>query len=268
MTTSEPPGPAAVPLPGGRMTSGIVRIGDRVRRPAGPWTPAVHEYLRHLAKAGFPGSPSVLAAGDGWEELSYLDGEVAADPAWQPGRGHRLPPYARTDAALAAAGRLIRALHQASAGFEPARTGYRFHPHPPLPGEVVSHGDLGPWNTVYRRGLPVAFIDWDSAEPVEPVADLAAAAWAFVPLASPGQLTQAGFDPLPDLPARLRLFVDAYGLADRASILPAVERSPLASAEVIRYYPVDACGAAASLEFLAGQLRWIHALVPDLARAL
>ena len=54
MTTSEPPGPAAVPLPGGRMTSGIVRIGDRVRRPAGPWTPAVHEYLRHLEAAGVP----------------------------------------------------------------------------------------------------------------------------------------------------------------------------------------------------------------------
>jgi hypothetical protein len=63
MTTSEPAGPAARERHGGRMTSGIVRIGDRVRRPAGPWTPAVHEYLRHLAQAGFPGSPSVLAAG-------------------------------------------------------------------------------------------------------------------------------------------------------------------------------------------------------------
>ncbi len=99
-------------------------------------------------------------------------------------------------------------------------TTYRFHPHPPLPGEVVSHGDLGPWNTVYRDGVPVAFIDWDSAEPVEPVADLAAAAWAFVPLAPPAQLAQAGFDPLPDLPERLRLFVDAYGLTDRAPIRP------------------------------------------------
>jgi len=144
MTTSEPAGPAAVPLPGGRMTSGIVRIGDRVRRPAGPRTPAVHEYLRHLAQAGFPGSPSVLAAGDGWEELSYLDGEVAADPAWQPGRGPRLPPYARTDAARAAAGRLIRALPLGRLGA--TSTGYRFHPHPPLPGELISHGDLGPWS--------------------------------------------------------------------------------------------------------------------------
>ncbi len=112
-----------------------------------------------------------------------------------------------------------------SAGFEPALTGYRFHPHPPLPGEIVSHGDLGPWNTVYRDGLPVAFIDWDGAQPVDPVADL-------------------------------------------ASILPALQRSPLASAALVKYAPVDAAGAAASLEYHAGELRWIHRLVPDLARAL
>jgi hypothetical protein len=257
-----------IPLAGGRMTSGIVRLGDRVRRPAGPWTPAVHEYLRHLSAAGFEGSPRVLEAGDGWEVLTYLEGEVAVDPDWQPGRGHRLPPYARTDEALIAAGRLVRALHEAAAGFEPALTGYRFHPHPPLPGEIVSHGDLGPWNTVYRDGLPVAFIDWDSAAPVEPLADLAAAAWGFLPLAPYDQLAQAGFDPLPDLPARLRLFVDAYGLADRGSILPALQRSPLASAEHVKYAPIDASGAATSLEFLACQLRWIHRLAPDLARAL
>jgi hypothetical protein len=257
-----------VPLTGGRMTAGIVRYGDRVRRPAGPWTPAVHEYLGHLAAAGFEGSPRVLAAGDGWEVLTYLDGEVAADPDWQPGRGHGLPPYARTDAALAAAARLIRALHEAAVGFRPALTGYRFHPHPPLPGEIVSHGDLGPWNTVYRDGLPVAFIDWDSAQPVDPVADLAAAAWAFLPLAPADQLSQAGFDPLPDLPARLRLFVDAYGLADRTSIIPALLRSPLAGTESIKYAPIDAPGAATKLEFLAGELRWIHRLSSDLDRAL
>jgi aminoglycoside phosphotransferase (APT) family kinase protein len=59
------------------------------------------------------------------------------------------------------------------------------------PGEIVSHGDLGPWNTVYRHGAPVGFIDWDAAQPVEPLADLAAAAWTFVPLALPRQLAEA-----------------------------------------------------------------------------
>jgi hypothetical protein len=51
-------------------------------------------------------------------------------------------------------------------------------------------------------------------------------------------------------------------------MVPALQRSPLASAERVRYAPVDAAGAAASLEFLAGELRWIHGISADLARAL
>jgi hypothetical protein len=44
-----------------------------------------------------------------------------------------------------------------------------------------------------------------------------------VPLAPPGQLAEAGFDPLPDLSARLRTFMDAYGLNDRKAILPELQ---------------------------------------------
>jgi hypothetical protein len=47
-------------MPAGRVTSGIVRRGDRLLRPMGPWSPAVHEYLRYLEAAGFEGSPRVL----------------------------------------------------------------------------------------------------------------------------------------------------------------------------------------------------------------
>jgi hypothetical protein len=36
------------PLDGGNMSSGVVRVGDTVRRPAGVWTPAVHALLNHL----------------------------------------------------------------------------------------------------------------------------------------------------------------------------------------------------------------------------
>jgi hypothetical protein len=212
------------------MTSGIVRRGERLPRPMGPWSPAVHEYLRHLEAAGFEGSPRVLGIEDNREVLTFIDGDVAVDPQWQPGHGNRLPPYARTDLALRGAADLLRKLHSAATGFQPAITSYRFHLHPPLAGEVISHGDLGPWSTVYRNGIPVGFIDWDSAQPVKPLADLADAAWTFLPLAPPDQLIEAGFDPLPDLPARLGMFVDAYGLTDRKAILPATESSKLAKA--------------------------------------
>ena len=217
------------------MTSGMVRRGDRLLRPMGPWSPAVHEYLRYLEAAGFDGTPRVLGIEGDREVLTFIDGDVANDPRWEPGHGHRLPSYAQTKVALRGAAELIRGLHRAAAGFRPAITSYRFHPYPPKPGEIVSHGDLGPWNTVYRDGMVVAFIDWDAAQPIEPLADLVDAAWAFVPLAPPGQLAEAGFDPLPDLPARLRMFVDAYGLTDRTAILPELQRSRQDEPEPLRW---------------------------------
>src|SRR5215469_8385255 len=211
-----------VPVSGGRMTSGIVRRGDRLLRPMGTWSLAVHEYLRHLETVGFEGSPRLLGIEGNREVLTFIAGDVANDPRWQPGHGLLLPPYARTELALRGAGRLIRELHDASSGFRPEVTTYRFHPRPPKDGEIVSHGDLGPWNTAYRHGTPVGFIDWDAAQPVDPLVELADAACAFVPPAPPRQLREAGFDPLPDLPARLRVFVDAFGLANREAILPAL----------------------------------------------
>jgi Phosphotransferase enzyme family len=238
---------AEVAVSGGRMTSGIVRRRDQLLRPMGPWSPAVHEYLRHLEAAGFDGSPRVLGTEGDREVLTFIEGDVANDPGWEPGHGNRLPPYARTELALRGAAQLICKLHQAAAGFQPAIISYRFHPYPPKAREIVSHGDLGPWNTVYRDGLPIAFIDWDAAQPVDPLADLAEAAWTFVPLAPPEQLTEAGFATLPDLPARLRMFLDAYGLADREAILPALQRCKLDEAD---------------------PLRWIQSISADLAHAL
>src|ERR1700746_600309 len=111
-----------VPLPDGRMTSGLVRHGDRGRGAAGPGSPAVHEYLRHLASAGFESSPRVLATGDGWEELTYIEGEVAFDPDWQPGRGNRLPPQARPRAAGAAAERVGPVTDLAAAAWASCRS--------------------------------------------------------------------------------------------------------------------------------------------------
>jgi aminoglycoside phosphotransferase (APT) family kinase protein len=251
-----------IPLPAGRMTQGITRRGGQLLRPMGAWSGAVHEYLRHLESAGFAGAPRLLGIEGEREVLTFIDGEVPADPQWQPGRGHWLPPYARSETALIAAAQLVRRLHEAARGYRPANTGFRFNPRPVRTGEIVSHGDLGPWNTVYRAGVPVAFIDWDAAGPIDTVVDLAAAAWEFVPLAPPEQLHEAGFDPVPDVAARLRIFVDAYGMSDRRAILPALQRCRLLAAERIKYAPVTAAEAADALEHHARELHWLHSVIP------
>jgi hypothetical protein len=69
------------------MTSGIVRRGNRLLRPMGSWSPAVHEYLRHLEVAGFGGSPRLLGIEGDREVLTFIDGDVANDPAGSPGTG-------------------------------------------------------------------------------------------------------------------------------------------------------------------------------------
>lgn len=71
-------------LSGGN-TSVVVRVGDTVRRPVGPWTPAVHDLLNYLAAVGFAGAPRVQGIDKLNREVpDFVPGEVgtlsAADP--------------------------------------------------------------------------------------------------------------------------------------------------------------------------------------------
>lgn len=95
--------PEAEELSGGNTTV-VVRIGDTVRRPVGPWTPAVHDVLNHLAAVGFPGSPRVLGVDDaGREILAFVPGEVGCLSAAKP-----LPAWFRTAESCWSIGRWIR----------------------------------------------------------------------------------------------------------------------------------------------------------------
>src|SRR5260221_13619730 len=49
-----------IPLPAGRMTAGIVRVGDTVRRPSKPSSPFVAQLLSHLRDCGCEWSPRYL----------------------------------------------------------------------------------------------------------------------------------------------------------------------------------------------------------------
>ncbi|GAA4527045.1 hypothetical protein [Nonomuraea ferruginea] len=70
-----------IPLQGGDVTDGVVRVGDTVRRPARSSTPAVHALLRHLEAAGFRGAPRVLGFDAlGREVLTYLPGATGVSP--------------------------------------------------------------------------------------------------------------------------------------------------------------------------------------------
>jgi len=135
---------AGIPLAGGNMSSGVVRLGDTVRRPAGPWTPAVHALLTHLHEAGFRGAPRPLGIDDhGREILTFVPGTVA----W-PRHFHLLD----ADGPLRHAARLIRGFHDAVTGFAPP-PGARWQVLAPAHGdEIIAHHDLAPWNLVIDEG--------------------------------------------------------------------------------------------------------------------
>ena len=94
----------------------------------------------------------------------------------------------------------------------------------------MCHNDLGPPNTVYTGGLPVAFIDWDLACPAPPSWDLTYAAWRFVPLYSDDDCARIGA-PLQSRGPRLRAFCDAYGLQERDTFLDLIRDRLLAMSQ-------------------------------------
>lgn len=216
-----------MPLAGGDVTVGVVRVGDTVRRPRQEQSAFVAAYLGHLERAGFAGAPRFLGVDErGRDVLDFVEGDVPGTPpeAWS-----------ATDEALAELGRLVRRLHEASAGWVPdpglewfgraAREALPPELRDATPPELVSHADITPQNVVFRDGLPVALVDFDMARPVTRVMELLNTAMWWVPLQHPDDRAPAHLDA--DVPARLRLFLDAYGAtpAQRHELLEVADRA-------------------------------------------
>jgi aminoglycoside phosphotransferase (APT) family kinase protein len=75
--------------------------------------------------------------------------------------------------------------------------------HDAFDGEVICHGDFGPWNLVWRDAMPVGLIDFDFAHPGDLSEDVAYALRTFV---SYGLVE---VDPT-ELVRRTRVALDAY----------------------------------------------------------
>lgn len=69
-----------------------------------------------------------------------------------------------SDGGLARFARLLRAYHDAVRTFEPpAGAEWAWTDATLSEGEIVCHGDFGPWNLVWRGDDPVGILDWDVA---------------------------------------------------------------------------------------------------------
>jgi hypothetical protein len=209
-------------LAGGNLTA-VSRVGNTVRREAGPWTPRVHQLLRHLRTKGIQEIPEPLGFDtQGREILSFIPGTVGHDP---------VPEALRSEAVLISAARLLRRMHDASA--DVAKTwasGWRAPTREPV--EVICHGDFALYNCVFEGETLVGVIDFDYAHPGSRAWDLAYALYRFAPITAPTNPDNYGT--LEDQGRRARLFCEAYGLSDRSRIVPAVKLRLLAMADFLR----------------------------------
>jgi hypothetical protein len=151
--------------------------------------PAVDALLRHLADAGF-------------------DGALKGDSL---GKQRPWPDQVHHDDTLWQVAQWMREYHAAVADFTPPdgavwRKGGRWEP-----GLIIGHNDVTPCNAAFADGRLTGFSGWDFAGPVTRDADLAFAAFAWVPLSARHVAEADGFTAFADRPRRLRLFLDAYG---------------------------------------------------------
>jgi Ser/Thr protein kinase RdoA (MazF antagonist) len=106
----------------------------------------MREVLLHLERVGFDRAPRWLGTDDeGRDVLSWIDGDTFTDRSqMHPYIGDPPVRVAFTNEQVAGAMRLLRRYHDC------------------FGDDVVCHGDFGPWNLVWRAGLPFAVIDFDN----------------------------------------------------------------------------------------------------------
>ena len=201
-----------VVLAGGNLTR-VVRVGDTVRRDAGPWTPLVHELLVHVRARGFEYAPKPMGLDDvGREVLSYIPGDTMQGDPW--------PAWVWSDSLLVEAVHALRDYHAAVSDFRPAEVESRLGCAPLEFDQIVCHNDFAPYNCVFRNGHLVGVFDWDVIWAGRPVWDLAFFIWHWVPLHAPSPELQ--WRTSEECTRRLRLILKEYGPLDCEDVVEEV----------------------------------------------
>jgi hypothetical protein len=242
-------------LAGGSVTR-VTKLGDVVYREGGPWVEAVHSVLKHLEVKGVKCAPKALGvADDGREMISFLPGSSMYRP-WR--------EVMFTDSALEQAAKMLRTIHDASEDLElPKTTIWRNTTAPKKKGQIIRHGDLGPWNTLWEGDILSGLIDWDFCEPGERLTDIAQLAAYFVPFIGGGHWKEAGFGSEPDYSARLNVICRSYGDVSAGEVvralkdLHALEKRRIIENAELGIYPWTKWREAGEAEKIDEEASWL-----------
>lgn len=199
-----------IPLSGGNVNAGVVRVGDTVRRHPSNASEAVHALLRHLEGKHFSGSPKLLGMDEqGREILSFIEGEAGQWPAiWS------------SEDALMTSAQLLRRYHDLTFELVNANLPWIYEYPDRAKHEVICHNDFGAYNIIFKDMHAASIIDFDLAGPGPRLKDVAYGAYWMTPLS----LNAEDMRPFAeaDLCAgsrRLKLFCDCYGIAADENLL-------------------------------------------------
>lgn len=194
-----------------------------MRRPAAAWTSTVHSLLQHLFDAGAP-VPEPLELADGVETVRFLPGHAGED-AW---------PHQTSVAGVRSAGRLLRALHDATLTWSPPHDAVWAVPAEAGSAGVLCHGDPKPPNMTWHRHRATGLFDWDAARPAPRLSDVAyALQWIAPFFEDDAELRRRGLPTDVHVMTRAGAFLEGYGWSDPIDILAVVtDRRRQAIAEV------------------------------------
>jgi len=227
---------AEIPLLGGQLTPGIVRVGNTVRRLPKGNVAFVHDLLVFLEDQGFPFVPRFLGMDEqGREILSYLEGEIWPDSS-----------SGLSDDLLEQAARAIRRYHDATAGSSLAQG-----------SEIVAHHELGPHNTIFQNEHLVGFIDWDDAAPGTRLRDLANAVYNYV------DVSHWSNQEANEQARRIRLMCVAYGWNDPITLVNDFEAD---LQQALRNH--EQTGRAGAIKIFAQEVDWMRQRAQELRLAL
>jgi hypothetical protein len=204
----------------------VVRVGGAVRHPPRPWSASVHALLAHLREVGFTEAPAPGRLGPEFDEVDFIPGVSGTEACL----------LVSSDEAVAQVGQLLRRYHDAVAGWQPEV--------PPLwfDGQVgtgdgdrlVCHGDVGPWNLVWRDGALVGLIDWEYATVGTRREDIAYALHYLAPFRDRSYWQGVlGMKTRPRRRHRISVFAEAYGIAVDEHLVDDVLASQRAGVDLI-----------------------------------
>ena len=205
----------------------VLRVGDRVRHPPQPWSYSVQALLAHLRAVGFTEAPRPYGVSADADEVEFIPG-VGGDDACR---------LVDSDSAVAAVGELLRRYHDAVAGWQPSErlSWFDGSTGAGTGDELVCHGDVGPWNLIWRDGRIAGLIDWEHAHVGTRTRDIAYALHYLAPIRDRSYWQGVlGLDRRPRRRHRMRVFAEAYGITLDEELVEQVMASQVAGVDLMR----------------------------------